>query len=108
MHFRYVLSDIYFASLSQRSSEVRNYVDGMKNSDQLLDLLSATGSDEVEPTRVVAGRTAFYADVRLIQFCNFLILISRFAVSSYVHPRGGSQSRSTPSRSLQCKSIQLP
>ncbi|KAG2063668.1 RNB-domain-containing protein [Suillus decipiens] len=41
---------------------VRNYVDGMKNSDQLLDLLSATGSDEVEPTRAVAGRTALYTD----------------------------------------------
>ncbi|KAG1789318.1 uncharacterized protein HD556DRAFT_1244099 [Suillus plorans] len=45
-----------------RSLEVRNYVDGMKNSDQLLDSLSTTGSDEVEPTRAVAGRTALYAD----------------------------------------------
>ncbi|KAG1859384.1 hypothetical protein C8R48DRAFT_774721 [Suillus tomentosus] len=41
---------------------VRNYVDRMKNSDHLLDLLSATGSDEVESTRAVAGRTALYAD----------------------------------------------
>ncbi|KAJ8597115.1 RNB-domain-containing protein [Rhizopogon salebrosus TDB-379] len=41
---------------------VRDYVEGMKNSDQLLDLLSATGSDELEPTRAVAGRTALYTD----------------------------------------------
>lgn len=44
--------------------QVRNYVEGMKNSSELLDLLSATGSDELEPTRVVAERTALYTDVR--------------------------------------------
>jgi hypothetical protein len=59
-------SAIYIISLPHTCPEVRDYVEGMKNSDQLLDLLSATGSDELEPTRAVAGRTALYTDVRLI------------------------------------------
>jgi len=42
---------------------VRKYVEGMKEPTQLLDLLAAVGSDNIEPTRVVAGRQAFYPDV---------------------------------------------
>ncbi|EIM90480.1 RNB-domain-containing protein [Stereum hirsutum FP-91666 SS1] len=42
---------------------VRAYVDGMPNSGQLLDLLSATGSDELEPTAAAAaGRGALYPE----------------------------------------------
>lgn len=43
---------------------MRAYVDGMPNSGQLLDLLSATGSDELEPTAAAAaGRGALYPEV---------------------------------------------
>jgi len=42
---------------------VRKYVEGMKDSNQLLDLLSASGSDEIEPTRAVAARSSLYPDV---------------------------------------------
>lgn len=43
---------------------VRKYVEGMKESAQLLDLLSAAGSDDIEPTKAAAGRQALYPDVR--------------------------------------------
>ncbi|TFK40883.1 RNB-domain-containing protein [Crucibulum laeve] len=42
---------------------VRNYVNKMKNATQLLDLLSATGTNELEPTRASSGgRAALYSD----------------------------------------------
>jgi len=44
------------------SISVRKYVEGMKDSNQLLDLLSASGSDEIEPTRAVAARSSLYPD----------------------------------------------
>jgi exosome complex exonuclease DIS3/RRP44 len=44
----------------------------MKDSTQLLDLLAAAGSDEIEPTRAVAGRQALYTDVRVSTFMLFL------------------------------------
>ncbi|THV04768.1 RNB-domain-containing protein [Dendrothele bispora CBS 962.96] len=40
---------------------VRKYVEGMKDASQLLDLLSATGSDDVEPTRA-SGRQVLYPE----------------------------------------------
>ena len=39
---------------------VRRYVEGCKESGKLLDLLSASGSDEIEPTKAVAARQALY------------------------------------------------
>ncbi|KAF9529933.1 hypothetical protein CPB83DRAFT_925381 [Crepidotus variabilis] len=41
---------------------VRKYVEGMKDSPQLLDLLAAEGSDEIEPTRVATGRQVLYPE----------------------------------------------
>lgn len=41
---------------------VRKYVEEMKDPTQLLDLLAAVGSDDIEPTRAVAGRQALYSD----------------------------------------------
>ncbi|GJE98679.1 RNB-domain-containing protein [Phanerochaete sordida] len=41
---------------------VRNYVEGSKKSSELLDLLSAVGSDEIEPTKAVAARQALYPE----------------------------------------------
>jgi exosome complex exonuclease DIS3/RRP44 len=43
---------------------VRKYVEGMKDSTQLLDLLAAVGSEDMEPTKAAAGRQALYPDVR--------------------------------------------
>ena len=42
---------------------VRKYVEGMKDSTQLLDLLAAVGSEDMEPTRAAAGRQVLYPDV---------------------------------------------
>lgn len=42
---------------------VRKYVEGMKDSTQLLDLLAAVGSEDIEPTKATAGRQALYPDV---------------------------------------------
>jgi hypothetical protein len=36
----------------------------MKDSTQLLDLLAAVGSEDMEPTRAAAGRQVLYPDVR--------------------------------------------
>ncbi|OSD00737.1 RNB-domain-containing protein [Trametes coccinea BRFM310] len=41
---------------------VRRYVEGVKESGQLLDLLSAAGSETIEPTQAVAARQALYPD----------------------------------------------
>ncbi|KAF9219211.1 RNB-domain-containing protein [Gyrodon lividus] len=41
---------------------IHRYVEGMKNGIQLLDLLSATGSDELEPTRASTPRKSLYAE----------------------------------------------
>ncbi|KAG7440552.1 RNB-domain-containing protein [Guyanagaster necrorhizus] len=41
---------------------LRRYVEGMINATQLLDLLAAAGSDEIEPTKAVEGRQALYPD----------------------------------------------
>lgn len=47
---------------------MRKYVEGMKDATQLLDLLSAAGSDNIEPTKAVAGRQVLYPDVRPFLF----------------------------------------
>ncbi|KAF9266998.1 RNB-domain-containing protein [Marasmius fiardii PR-910] len=41
---------------------VRKYVEGMVDSTKLLDLLSASGSDEIEPTKASGGRQALYPE----------------------------------------------
>ncbi|KAF7800188.1 hypothetical protein EIP86_011435 [Pleurotus ostreatoroseus] len=41
---------------------VRRYVEGTKEPSKLLDLLSAVGQDEIEPTRAVAARQALYPE----------------------------------------------
>ncbi|KAG6836902.1 hypothetical protein H0H93_001489 [Arthromyces matolae] len=41
---------------------VRKYVEGMKDPNKLLDLLAAEGTNEIEPTKAVAGRQALYPD----------------------------------------------
>ncbi|KIM82109.1 hypothetical protein PILCRDRAFT_821006 [Piloderma croceum F 1598] len=44
------------------SISVRKYVQDMKDSSRVLDLLSVAGSNDIEPTKAVAGRTALYPD----------------------------------------------
>ncbi|KAF9243101.1 hypothetical protein BU15DRAFT_86519 [Melanogaster broomeanus] len=39
---------------------IRKYVEGMKDANQLLDLLSATGSEDIEPTKSVTARKSLY------------------------------------------------
>lgn len=41
---------------------VKSYVEGMTEAAQLLDLLSASGSDEIAPTKASGGRQALYPD----------------------------------------------
>lgn len=43
---------------------VRNYVEAMRDSSQLLDLLSVAGSNDIETTKAAAGRTVLYPNVR--------------------------------------------
>ncbi|KAG6817260.1 hypothetical protein H0H87_010921 [Tephrocybe sp. NHM501043] len=43
-------------------TSVRKYVEGMKEPTQLLDLLAAEGSNDIEPTKAAAGRQALYPD----------------------------------------------
>lgn len=47
---------------------MRQYVEGMKDATQLLDLLAAEGSNEIEPTKAVAGRQALYPEVYTSRF----------------------------------------
>jgi exosome complex exonuclease DIS3/RRP44 len=49
---------------------VRQYVEGMANATQLLDLLAAEGSEEIEPTMAVASRRALYSEV-----CRYFLLL---------------------------------
>ena len=53
---------------------VRKYVEGLKDSTQLLDLLAAVGSEDVEPTRAAAGRQVLYPDVRFSHVTGYLFL----------------------------------
>ncbi|KAI6042332.1 hypothetical protein EDC04DRAFT_3058671 [Pisolithus marmoratus] len=41
---------------------IRKYVEGTKNPAQLLDLLAAVGSEEIEPTKATGARTVLYAE----------------------------------------------
>ena len=47
------------------SISVRKYVEGVKDANQLLDLLAAAGAEDIEPTKAVAGRQALYPDVSI-------------------------------------------
>lgn len=51
---------------------VRKYVEGTKDSTQLLDLLAAVGSEDLEPTRAAAGRQVLYPDVRFSHVTHYL------------------------------------
>ena len=51
-----------YIPLRYLAQQVRRYVEGLKNSSQLLDLLSSMGED-IEPTRAAAPRQALYPDV---------------------------------------------
>jgi exosome complex exonuclease DIS3/RRP44 len=42
---------------------VRKYVEAMPEADKLLDLLSAAGSDEIEPTKAIGARQPLYPEV---------------------------------------------
>ena len=42
---------------------VRKYVEGTRDAAQFLDLLSAGGSEEIEPTRATGARSILYAEV---------------------------------------------
>ena len=53
---------------------VRKYVESMKDSTQLLDLLAAVGSEDLEPTRAAAGRQVLYPDVRFSHVTDYFIL----------------------------------
>ncbi|KAF4611727.1 hypothetical protein D9613_003992 [Agrocybe pediades] len=44
------------------ATSVRQYVEGMKDASQLLDLLAAEGTNDIEPTKAVAGRQALYPE----------------------------------------------
>ncbi|KAJ3806218.1 hypothetical protein F5876DRAFT_80916 [Lentinula aff. lateritia] len=48
------------------SVSVRRYVETMKDASVLLDLLSAEGSHNIEPTKAAAGRQAFYPDASIL------------------------------------------
>lgn len=58
--------------MCQACSTVRKYVQDMKDSSQVLDLLSVAGSNDIEPTKAVAGRTALYPDVSSFLSCFFI------------------------------------
>ena len=45
----------------------------MKDSTQLLDLLAAVGSEDMEPTRAAAGRQVLYPDVRFTHIICFFV-----------------------------------
>ena len=52
---------------------VRRYVEALEESSKLLDLLSAPGSDDLEPTRTAAARQALYPDVSIDRLLNCCI-----------------------------------
>ena len=52
----------------------------MKNSSQLLELLSVAGSTDIEPTKAVAGRVALYPDVSPLP----ILFLSLFIYNQYL------------------------
>ena len=64
---------------------VRKYVEGMKDSTQLLDLLAAVGSEDMEPTRAAAGRQVLYPDVHLSLLTDYLFILSNFVAQVSSH-----------------------
>lgn len=64
----------------------------MKDSSQLLDLLAAVGSDNIEPTKAVAGRSALYSDVRNEQQY-FILLSDAVAFSTFPRQRWLQESK---------------
>ena len=71
--FRYAFLLVIKLSLTPRP--VRKYIEAMKDASQLSDLLSVAGTNELEPTKAVAGRTALYLDVCLPPICYLRKLI---------------------------------
>ena len=71
----------------------------MQQAEKLLDILSVTGSDEVEQTRAATTtRTALYENVCFILLNG--ITLTLHPVPSYRYTLGWGQSRRTPSGSL--------
>lgn len=62
MHVRFVRTLLLPPVVLTHRHTVRNYVEGMKDSSNLLDLLSAPGSNDIEPTRASGGRQALYPE----------------------------------------------
>lgn len=104
LHFRYVYGNIFEMNKSRVNSLVRKYVEELKDSSQLLDLLSVAGSNNIEPTKAVAGRTALYPDVRLLLAFSTLY-VHVFPVSLISHFDRGCQRGQAASRTFQCKPV---
>ena len=84
---------------------VRQYLEGMPESSQLMDLLSA-GSHNIEPT-MAAGRPPLYAEVRRSPSHIFLADFDFYQVLAYWRSHSGDQSRSIAPRTFQREPIQL-
>ena len=101
-----LLSDTATSS-SVRLLVVRRYVEGMPESTQLVDLLSA-GSNSIEPT-VAAGRPPLYPEVSCCQYPFDLVVTQCGHDLVFIHrcSHGGGQSRPITPRAFQRESIQL-
>lgn len=74
MHVRFVSYATRVAIIgSSVPHAVRRYVEALEEPSKLLDLLSAPGSDDLEPTRTAAARQALYPDVSIDCFRNCCI-----------------------------------
>ena len=101
--FQYLSS---IPSIHPRLYLVRKYLEGMKDSPQLLDLLSATSSDDIEQTKATATRSALYPDVRL--FRRFTMNFTDLSlVSPHRNPSCWRQGGTFAPRLFQCQPIQL-
>ena len=62
-YIRYPLPYRSTSGIDRYLEQVRKYIEAMKDSSQLLDLLSAAGSGDLGPTKAAAGRMAIYPEV---------------------------------------------
>jgi hypothetical protein len=85
IHVRSVPGFILFYFILFMFFIVRKYVEGMKDSTQLLDLLAAVGSEDMEPTRAAAGRQALYPDVRFSHITDYFFGGSDFVTQVSSH-----------------------
>lgn len=82
---------------------MKSYVEGMPHADALLDLLSAVGSDEIEPTKAVGARQPLYPEVGPLPFIPSRLWT--LLVSAHGCTCCWGESRSTSPRTFQCQSI---